>query len=305
MITYTIDDIKVFLTTICKLELKEHKTKTNVIALVENESERIPMLNDLVNKCKIFGNSVKKDDSLSSIGVVLINNKFKIAVKSKKKGSGIHYELENIRKINEDFEKIMDETGMDYVPIKIKNKIYNCVRCEKTIGTPKSDFHIIDTNGNECIWISHKAGKNVKDFQQWGGVSQRNEPLIYKHEEIQKFKDDMLIKFPDGIPNKTTVARKIKDKRLKQMAVYGNQYGSEFGRQNVTLLAQGDLSIVKSSTNYIFQSTSHIYYNPDEQFNEWEPVIALIYKGDRNDLGIRGARCVIMPLGSRKITEWV
>ena len=40
--------------------------------------------------------------------------------------------------------------------------------------------------------------------------------------------------------------RKIKDKKLKMMSVYGNGFSGSFGRQNVTITIQGDIKLVKS-----------------------------------------------------------
>lgn len=303
----TVEQLKITLKTL-GYTIKDVKVKTNIIVMVETEAERKPTLCQLLDICqKIQSNAEIVKDNLSSIGIVKLNN-FKIAVKSIQKGnSKVHYELENIERLNKDLNNIMEKTGMDYVPLKIGNKIYKVTSCQKTPGTPKSDFHLLDTNGNECVWISHKAGKTVKDYQQWGGVSQKKEPKIYAHDEVKAFREDMLKKFPLGIPNKTTVARKLKDNVLKNMSVYGSDYTptANFGRQNVTMIAQGDLSIIPQNNYYIINATGHISYNPEKQLKEAEPVIVLIYKGDRNDLGIKGARCVIMPINGRKITEFV
>ena len=83
-----------------------------------------------------------------------------------------------------------------------------------TPGTPKSDFHLVDINGNEIVWISHKDGKTAKDFQQWGGISQAKEPSVYSNEEVQTFVKDLKTAYPNGLPRETTLFRKIKNKQL-------------------------------------------------------------------------------------------
>ena len=76
--------------------------------------------------------------------------------------------------------------------IKCGRKIYkNIVGVQKTNGTPKSDFHLVNSEGEALIWISHKDGSKSKDFQQWGGISERKEPLIFNHKETQKFISDL------------------------------------------------------------------------------------------------------------------
>mgnify|MGYP003337583708 FL=1 len=127
------------------------------------------------------------------------------------------------------------------INIRIAGKIYKVYDAESTPGTPKSDFHLIDQDGKEIVWISHKDGKTEKDFQQWGGMSERVEPTINRHPESQNFIKTLLQIYPKGIPNATTVARKIKDKKLKMMSVYGNGFSGSFGRQNVTITIQGEI----------------------------------------------------------------
>ena len=39
--------------------------------------------------------------------------------------------------------------------------------------------------------------------------------------------------------------------------------------------------------------------------NEFEPVLMALYKGDRSNFGVTGARFAIQPMGSRKITQMV
>jgi len=209
--------------------------------------------------------------------------------------------LESLREqINEAKKKEKSAT----IKIQIGSKVYNVEGIESTPGTPKSDFHLLDVNGNENIWISHKDGKTEKDFQQWGGMSERSEPIIYRHPDVQKFINDLLELYPDGLPRATTLARKIKDTTLKMMSVYGNNFGKSFGRQNVTITLQGDIKLVKSGSYYKIDAY-HTHPNGDDMKGGYEPVFMAIFKGDRSDFGIKGTRVVIAPLGCRKITGFI
>jgi hypothetical protein len=192
------------------------------------------------------------------------------------------------------------------IPIKIGNKIYNVYGAESTPGTPKSDFHLLDINNNEIVWISHKDGKTPRDFQQWGGLSARSELEMHKHKETQAFINDIKIKeYPNNdFPRATTLAREIKDLKLKNMSIYGNQFGKVLGRQNVTLLLQGNIKLVQQGELFTLQSF-HSHLNGDLMSPEFEPVFLAIYKGDRSDFGIKGVRVVIAPRASRKITRFI
>lgn len=264
-------------------------------------SARILELKKIEKSFKVlYKNTIYKEKfSGSSVGATKIEN-VTIFVKPLKRDT-THYETEEIDSLNKQLEKIKEETGFDYVPFKIKNKIYNVVSCAKTKGTPKSDFHLIDTNGKECIWISHKAGKTAKDFQQWGGISSK-ETEIFNHPETKEFIKNMHDMFPDNImPNKTSILKKINDKTLRLKSVYGKEYtpNGKMGKQNVTYVLQGNVKIIKKGDYYSLEAfNTHI--NGDDITGPFEPVFMSIYKGDRNNLGIKGMRVGILPIESRK-----
>jgi len=191
------------------------------------------------------------------------------------------------------------------INIKLKNKIVsNIVDVEKTSGTPKSDFHLLDSNGNAVVWISHKDGSRPRDFQQWGGISQRVEPEIFQQAETQKFINDLKKRFPDGLPPATTLYRKIKDTKLKMLSVYGNQYGKQQGTQNVSVLLQGPPGLSQSGSVFTL-TANHVHYNGEiVDSGGFEPVLMAVFKGDRSDAGIKGTRLSISPIESRKGVEF-
>jgi hypothetical protein len=203
--------------------------------------------------------------------------------------------------------EIDDAIKKNKSPITIKcgrNEYKNIVGVEKTSGTPKSDFHLINTQGIAVIWISHKDGSTAKDFQQWGGISERKEPMIFNHRETQKFISDLKRVYPQGLPAATTVFRHIKDKNLKFYSVYGNKYGESLGEQNVTILLQGPPGLKKVGDHYEL-TANHVHLNGDSVDGDgFDPVLMAIYKGDRSDAGVKGTRIVISPVGGRKGTEF-
>lgn len=209
-----------------------------------------------------------------------------------------------IIRVNQQLKIIFDDVGKDFIPLKVGNTTYQVGFCESTPGTPKCDFHFKGTSGY-VGHVSHKAGLGAKAFQQWSGTSARVEPKIYNHPETQAFINTLLQMFPNGIPQATTVGRRIQDENLKKMAVYGSGYGGMKGENNVDVTMQGVLNIQNRVRYYELTCASHKLNNGDNITGSYEPVFLAVYKGDRSDHGIKGARVIIQPIGGRNIQRFV
>lgn len=216
-------------------------------------------------------------------------------------GAGTAKEDMELSSLIKQIDEAKAAIGSPTIPIKVDGKVYNVFTAQTTPGTPKSDFHLVDIDGKEVVWISHKDGRTAKDFQQWGGISQRSEPKIFAHPEVQSFVSDLKEAYPNGLPRATTLYRKIRDNKLKMLSIYGNEYGQRLSRQNVSVMLQGPVRLRKSGRYYELDS-NHVHYNGDPMTGEYEPVLTAIYKGDRSDAGVKGTRIVIMPIGGRKMT---
>ena len=215
-------------------------------------------------------------------------------------------EDEQVRIIRRKLEEIKEKTGSDAVTLKIGKNYYRVIAVESTPGTPKSDFHFRDIEGRMVGFVSHKDGLSATAIQQWGGTSMRAEPVIASHPETQAFVATLRQMYPQGIPPATTVARKIKDRKLKMQAVYGNGYGGPSSIQNVDLLLQGTVNIQKVTTGkYKLVASAQTHNNGDAITGTHEPVFMAIYKGDRDNYGIKGARIVISAKGGRGIKAYV
>lgn len=191
-------------------------------------------------------------------------------------------------------------------PISIKTKngpVHDIVDVVKTQGIPKSDFHLVNTDGEPVFWISHKDGYRADHFQQWGGVSKRSDLRIHEHAETRRFIKDIKKAWPKGLPPATSIYRNIKDRKLKMLAVYGNSFGSSYGENNVTVTIQGDPGL-KSRSGLFYLTANHVYYNGDIIKEGYVPVLMAIYKGDRSDANIPGTRIVIAPQSGRKASEF-
>jgi hypothetical protein len=222
-----------------------------------------------------------------------------------KGAAGINAEMREVENINNQLYEIMGKTGKKSVKISINNNYYNISKAGKIEGTVKADLALYDPNGNEVVWISYKDGTGAKAFQQWGGMT---EEVIQNHPEVQTFIKQLQDKYKGVMPNATTIAKKIKDKKLKNYSVYGVDFkiaGKNLGRQNVSILLQGNIKLKKGSANSYEFTSSHVNYNGDNLTADYTPVMMAVYKGDRSQFGLKGARFTIQPLGSRRITEWI
>lgn len=221
----------------------------------------------------------------------------------KEAGASTFKEDMALRQLREAINEEKERIGRSTVLIRIGSKTYNVYDVQSTPGTPKSDFHLVDTEGREIAWISHKDGTKVTHFQQWGGTSPRREPKISNHPETKAFVKAISSLYPKGLPPKSpSYFRKIKDERLKMMAIYGNDYGSAMGRQNVTLMLQGPVGL-KRRGNYCEITSTHVHVNGERMTGEYEAVFMTRISNDRGDYGVKGMRLFIAPIGSRKAIQ--
>ena len=211
-----------------------------------------------------------------------------------------------VSSIRRKLEQIKNQLGSDFVNLQVGKNTYQVVNVESTPGTPKSDFHFRDRNGNMVGFVSHKDGSSATAIQQWGGMTPRGEPMIAAHPETQAFVQTCQAKFGNSMPRATTVARKIKDNRLKMMAVYGSGFGGGLSIQNVDVLLQGTVNITRTGVGrYKLVASANTHSNGDPIGGAYEPVFMCIYKGDRDNYGIKNARMVISGKGGRSIKEYV
>ena len=211
-----------------------------------------------------------------------------------------------IRLVREQLEKIKQQIGSDFVKLKVGNNTYQVTEVESTPGTPKSDMNFIGRNGVKLGFCSLKDGATAGAIQQWGGASVSREPLIAAHPEVQAFVKTAREMFPKEIPQGTTVAREISDQKLRMQGIYGSGYGGSIGVNNVDVLLQGTVKInAINSTEYKITGSAMTHSNGSTLPPEYQPVLMAIYKGERNNYGIKNARLVISAIGGRRIKQMV
>ena len=225
-----------------------------------------------------------------------------------RKGNPNAKEEYQIKFVREQLEKIKEKIGSDFVKLRVGNNTYEVTEVEKTPGfpEPKSDMNFIGRNGVRLGFCSLKDGATAAAIQQWGGASVRFEPIIAAHPEVQAFVKTAKEMFPTEIPQGTTVARKISNQKLKMQAIYGSGYGGSIGINNVDVVLQGTVRINSiSPTEYKITGSAMTHNNGSTLPSEYEPVLMAIYKGERNNYGIKNARLVMSAIGGRRITQMV
>lgn len=274
------------------------KTKTTLVVLVNGS--RLDHMQRLASELSHFGSKIDPTMSGSSIGGIIIGGTIKIRIKSAGKSDGLDVETAAISALGAAIAAAMSANDGKSINIQLRNKTAkDIVGVRKTSGTPKSDFHLVNSKGDAVVHISHKKGSSPKDFQQWGGVT---EPQIASHPEIRLFEQKVNELYPGGkMPSGESAFMKIKDRKLKFMSIYGVNYTSNVTDVNrVDVLIQGTPGLKKASkTTYIITGTGHVHYLGDVLTGGFDPVIAIIYKGDRTQMGLKGGRASIYPSGGR------
>ena len=215
-------------------------------------------------------------------------------------------EEEQIKLVREQLEKIKEKIGSDFIKLRVGNNTYEVTEVEDTPGTPKSDMNFIASNCVRLGFCSLKSGATAASIQQWGGTSISREPIIAADPEVQAFVKTAKEMFPTEIPQGTTVARKISNQKLRMQAIYGSGYGGSFGINNVDVVLQGTVRINSiSPTEYKITGSAMTHNNGSTLPSEYEPVLMAIYKGERNNYGIKNARLVISAIGGRTKKQMV
>ena len=197
------------------------KTKTSIVVLVNGN--RLDSMQKLASELSSLGSKIDPSMSGSSIGGIIIGGIIKIRIKSAGKSDGLDVETAAISALGAAISAAMAANGGKPINIQLHNRTAkNIVGVRKTPGTPKSDFHLVDSKGAAVVHISHKKGSSPKDFQQWGGVT---EPQIASHSEIKIFEQKVNQLYTGGkMPSGESAYMRIKDRKLKFMAKIGRAH---------------------------------------------------------------------------------
>ena len=212
-------------------------------------------------------------------------------------GSGTAAEDRALTQFREEIMKEARKQGTPFIKARIAGRIVELADIQKTTGTPKSDFHGVDTEGNEVCWFSHKDGRTAKDFQQYGGLTE----LVKKfpgHKELMQFISDVETMTSGEVKSDRSFQRPLKDRNVMKAAIYGIDYDKKPGRQNVDMFLQGRISLKKQGNVYLIDS-EHTGERGDIPRGEYACVL-FVRKGDRSNFGIKNARFMVAPKALRR-----
>lgn len=222
-------------------------------------------------------------------------------------GSGTNAETLAMNYFNEKLNKILQREGVPQIKLKINGRNVMCAAMVKTEGKfqgyePKSDMTIIDDKGKPVAYISHKAGRSAKDYQQYGGLSDKALPPKYRgNKAIKDFMKDVNAMRPEGLQSGDSFYRPIKDKNLVKMMMYGPLYGERPGISNVDEFHLGNMELKgRGEGPYTIESV-HKGTNGEMPNGQYEAVFFIRYQARRGDARaagevVKNARVGVFPI---------
>jgi len=213
-------------------------------------------------------------------------------------GSGTKVENFNLNQLNKTIQSILESTGQSSINVEVNEEVYqNIIGAKTQPGTPKSDFNLVNSQGQPVVFISHKKaggkGADAKDFIRWSGFTQ-----YANHPEVKAF-NEALLKFLQendlkGVPPKTKFIAPIKDDKLTRKLIYGPNYGGEYSKDNVNIILQGKMSLEDIGDNTYKLSAQHILAPPDLPEGDYTPYLTSSYRSDRRMFGIPNNEAIAM-----------
>ena len=227
------------------------------------------------------------------------------------KGNGTAYEDEVVDELNRIFLEIGRPIDIQVGSKRFKNLCY-AIKVDSSLkrrggvsSDPKADIIICENQKDPFqgtpIYISHKKEGGPEAFQQYGGLTEVAGKNIYNHPEVQNF----LLQAANYVENDKLTApllMKIIDNKLKNMSIYGPDYGRAFSLQHTQLIGQGR-PILKKKSEKVYELTfsSHMSISGDLSHftGGYNPVFGATFRAGRgytiNNTRISGIRVGIYP----------
>lgn len=220
----------------------------------------------------------------------------------KGQGSGTSKEEMARSDFNEKLAAILKKEGLPSIEIKINGRTIDAAYLASTSGKyegkePKSDFTIVNVKGEPQAYLSHKAGRSAKDYQQYGGLSSKK---YAKNKDVANFMKAVAKERPDGLKSGDSFFRKVKDKSIVFEAVYGPEYGGAPSISNVDEFHLGNMSLKGSGSGPYTITSTHPGTNGDFPKGEFEAYYFIRYQARRGDARaagqtVKNARVGIFP----------
>lgn len=244
----------------------------------------------------------------------------------------INKEIDNLSdnlsdKLSDDEGVVLKIAGQDYI-------VFFATLAKQT-GSPKAD---ITLNGwktkdyskldpkirigekHPVVWISHKKGTSANDFQNWGGISERNERKIASKKATKEFVEKITETLAENPAKQGDLyTMEISDIEIKYLSVFGRDWkrGSlNYGPNNVNVVIQGNVDLVftgqydhylnrpiyKIKASHVIENFGTVgsFYPFDNKTSDYNAVFAMRYASDRSNAKLPNARLGIYPQGWRQ-----
>lgn len=218
-------------------------------------------------------------------------------------GSGTNAETIAMNHFNKGLNKILVKERVSQISLKINGRTVMCAAMVKTEGKfggyePKSDMTIVDMKGEAQAYISHKAGRSAKDYQQYGGVSDKALPSKYHNNaDIKDFMKTIIALRPEGLKTGDSFYRPLKDENLVKMMMYGPKFGSLPSISNVDEFHLGNMTLKGRGEGPYTIESIHKGTNGDFPKGEFEAVLFARFQGKRGNARAAGEELVKARVG--------
>ena len=266
--------------------VKNNSKWSDLILKIENNETAVFLKNDKKNTHRMLSESTEMK-LVSKISILISGKSF---ANVKINGLTGFVPLNKIRKPTKtnvmeaeesalsDLDKLIKNLIKQIGPIEICTPIGDFVNVagvrnvsEKVLGREaKADFIIVSDRKKDLIYISHKKLGGPEAYQQYGGVSEKsgtsnNPKLIYSDPEVINF----MRKTTSYIENNkltNPLYSYVINETLINRSIFGPNYGSSYGIDNVHMIAQGNPILIPHKTRencFNLEWSSHFSYNGD------------------------------------------
>jgi hypothetical protein len=183
--------------------------------------------------------------------------------------------------------KNLDESIKSFgrpISLVVSGETYDgIIGCRNVNGTPKADFALYDIHGNDIVFISHKKSGGSKSFQQYSGISRKSR-LDIEDEVVDFLADVDSIITENGGKLPSAIYRYIQSEELINKALFGPDYGNQYGVDNCQIVAQG-LPYIDVCDVDVFELnwSDHVISNGELSsiIGEYLPIIGVTFRTGR------------------------
>jgi hypothetical protein len=203
--------------------------------------------------------------------------------------------------LNDQIAQAVDQYGGPITILIGKFKIENVISAssEHIKGDPKADIALLNSDGKEVGFISHKADHGASAFQQYGGITNKSGNKINSSESVIEFAkrihNYLQNKYGhnNAMPGDSFYMHLPKDRDgiyLIGTSVFGNEWngGKTFSRNSVHCLGQGNSILIPQKTSqsdvYILKFSGGTHYADDITWafqGDYKAILAARYMGKR------------------------